>query len=82
MEEICLFFQAVRFKDDTGKSCCRSGKVVLAPLGDLSQEFKELFENHPFWSKAGPTITCLHLFSCSYLLYNGRIAEKMANARE
>jgi len=52
MEEICLFFQAVKLKDDTGKSCCRSRNVLLAPLGELPQGFKELFENPPFLVKS------------------------------
>jgi hypothetical protein len=52
MEEICLFFQAVKLKGDTGKSCYRSGKVVLAPLGDRPQEFKQLFENPSFLVKS------------------------------
>jgi hypothetical protein len=47
-------FQAVKLKDDTGKSYCRSGKVVRARLGYLPQEFKELFENPFFLVKSWP----------------------------
>jgi len=43
VEEICQFCQAVKWKDETANSCCRSGKVVLASLHDPSQEFKQLF---------------------------------------
>jgi hypothetical protein len=34
MEEICQFSQAVRWKDKTTNSCCRSGKIILARLHD------------------------------------------------
>jgi hypothetical protein len=43
VEEICQFCQALTWKDETANSCCRSGKVVLAPLHDPPQEFKQLF---------------------------------------
>jgi hypothetical protein len=51
MEEICQFFQAVRWKDRTTNSCCRSGKIVLARLHDPPQEFKQLSEDPLFLVK-------------------------------
>jgi len=45
-------FPSCQIEDDTGKSCCLIGKVVLAPLGEFPQEFKELFENLSFFIKS------------------------------
>jgi len=53
MEEICQFFQAVRWKDKTTNSCCRGGKIVLARLHDSPQDFKQLFEDPLFLVKVG-----------------------------
>ena len=43
VEEMCQFCQAVEWKDETANSCCRSGKVVLAPLYDPPQEYHSFF---------------------------------------
>jgi len=43
VEEICQFFQAVKWKGATLNICCCSGEV-FAPLHDPPQGFKELFE--------------------------------------
>jgi hypothetical protein len=51
LEEICQFFQAVRWKDKTTNSCCRSGKIALQRLRDPRQEFKQLFEDPLFLVK-------------------------------
>jgi len=51
MEAICQFCQAVKRKDPTANSCCRSGKVVLASLHDTPQEFKRLCEDSFFLIK-------------------------------
>jgi hypothetical protein len=40
MEEICQYCQAAKWKDKTANSCCRSGKVVLAPSHDLPQRIQ------------------------------------------
>jgi hypothetical protein len=49
MEEVYQFCQAVNWKDETANSCCRSGKVVLAPLHVPPQEFKWLSKIHCFY---------------------------------
>ena len=38
-------FKAVKWKNQTAKSCCRRGKVVLAPSDDPPQELKQSFAN-------------------------------------
>jgi hypothetical protein len=43
MEEICEFYQAVKWKDKIANSCFRNGKVGLASLYDPPQELKQLF---------------------------------------
>jgi len=45
MEEICQFCQVIKWKDETANSCCHSRTVVLAPLHDPPQEFKQLFKD-------------------------------------
>jgi hypothetical protein len=45
VEEICQFCQAIKWKDETANSCCHSRTVVLAPLHDPPQEFKQLFKD-------------------------------------
>jgi hypothetical protein len=82
MKEICLFFQAVKLEDDTGKSCFRSGKVVLVPLGELLQEFKELFENPSFFIKSWSYSNLFAFTSMGVSLTQGQIDEKIANTRE
>jgi hypothetical protein len=42
VEEICQFFQAVKWKGETLNTCCRSGQL-FSPLHAPLQEFKELF---------------------------------------
>lgn len=68
MEEICLFSEAVKLKDDIGKNYCRSGEVVLARLGDLPQELKELFETPFFLFKSWPYNNVLAFTSMSISL--------------
>jgi hypothetical protein len=34
VEEICQFCQASKWSDERANCCCRSGKVVFAPLHD------------------------------------------------
>ena len=48
MEEICQLCQAFLWKTETGNSCCRGGKVVLAPLRDPSKEFNQVFKDTLF----------------------------------
>jgi hypothetical protein len=54
VEEICQFCQAVKWNGETTNNCCLSGKVVLAPLHDSPQDFKQ------FWR--------LIVFSQGYIL--------------
>jgi hypothetical protein len=44
MEDTCQFCEAAKWKYETANSCCRSGKVVLGSLQDLSPDFKQLFK--------------------------------------
>jgi len=45
MEEMCQFCHAVKWKDETANSWCRSGNVVLAQVHDFPQDFKELLKD-------------------------------------
>jgi hypothetical protein len=81
MEEICQFYQAVRWKDKTTNSCCRSGKILLARLHDSPQEFKQLFEDPLFLDKVR-TYNSIFAFTSmgESLAENSRIDEQLANA--
>jgi hypothetical protein len=83
MAEICQFCQAVKWKDETAKSCCRSGKVVLAPLAEPTQDFKQLFEDPLFLVKIRSYNSIFAFTSVSVsLTENARIDEQLANPRE
>jgi len=83
MEEICQFSQAVRWKDETTNSCCRSGKIVLARLHDPPQVFKQLFEDPLFLVKVRPYNSIFAFTSMGEsLAENSRIDEQLANAPE
>jgi hypothetical protein len=83
VEEICQFFQAVRWKDKTTNNCCRSGKIVLAPLHDPPQEFKQLFENPLFLVKFRSYNSILAFTSTGEsLAENSRIDAQLANVPE
>jgi len=51
MEEMCQFFQALKWKDETSNICCRSGKVVLVSLHEPFQESKQSFKDPFFLAK-------------------------------
>jgi hypothetical protein len=82
VEEICQFFQAVKWKGETLNSCCPSGEV-FAPLADPPREFKELFEDPLFLVKV---IYCKTIFPCTSmgasLTENAQTDEQLAKARE
>jgi hypothetical protein len=82
VEEICQFFQAVKWKGETLSSCCRSGEV-FASLHDPPQEYKELFEDPLYLFKVS---YCNNIFPCTSmgasLTENSRIDEQVAKFRE
>jgi len=65
MEEICQFYQAIKWKDERTNSCCHSRTVVLAPLHDPPQEFKQLFR--PIVLSEGQVLQkhlCINVHGC------------------
>jgi len=83
MEEICQFCQAVRWKDKTANSCCRSGKICLGRLHDPPQEFKQLLE-HPLFSVKVRSYNSIFVFTSvgESLAAISRIDEQLAKAPE
>ena len=47
-ENQCQHCGAFKFSNQTAKSCCSGGKVILPPLKDIPEEFKGLFTNKHF----------------------------------
>jgi hypothetical protein len=82
MEEICQFCQAVKKKDETANSCCRSGKVVLAPLHDPPQGFKQLYEDPLFLIMVRSYNSNFAFTSMGASLAENVRVEQLANARE
>jgi len=60
--------QTVTWKNETTKSCCHSGKVVLALWDNPPQEFKQFLKTCPFWSRPGPPAASWHWHPWVYLL--------------
>jgi len=80
MEEICQFFQAVRWKDKTTNSC-RSVKFFLVRLHDPPQEFKQLFVDPLFLVKVRSYNSIFAFTSMGEsLAANSRIDEQVAKA--
>jgi hypothetical protein len=83
MAEICQFCQAGKWKDETAKSCSRSGKFVLAPLGDPNQDLNQLSEDPLLLVKITSYNNIFALTSiAASLTKNARIDEQLANGRE
>jgi len=75
--------QAVTWKNKTTKSCCHSRGVVLAPLDDPPQQFKQLFENLSFLVKIRSPSSILALTSMgASRTENIQIDEQLANTQE
>jgi len=83
VEEICQFFQAVKWKGETLNSCCRSGEL-FAPLQDYPEEFKELFEDSLFLVKVSSCKQHLSTYVHGCIVYgkNPDFDAQLAKARE
>jgi hypothetical protein len=78
-EDSCQFCGAVKCKDETENSCCRSGQIVLAPFHDPPQDFKQLFKGQLFLVKV--SIFAFTAMGAS-LAEITRTHQQLANVRE
>jgi hypothetical protein len=78
IEEICQFW-----KDETANSCCHSRTVVLAPLHDPPQEFKQLFKDPLFLVKIRSYKSIVTFTSMgAWLTENAWIDEQLEDTQE
>ena len=83
MEEICQFCEAVKWKDETAHSCCHNRTVVLAPLHDPPQEFKQLFKDPLYLVKVRSYKSIFAFMSMgAWLTENAGIDEQLEDTQE